>query len=81
MGHPEGHHVRWGFFTAARRPGDDKLVPLCRQHHDELDHGARSFEVKYHLDLKRTADTLWTMSPANPEYGENPWPTIQPRSP
>jgi len=72
MAAPEGHHVRWGFFTLARRPGDDKLVPLCRIHHDELDHGARSFEIKYRLNLKLIADTLWTMSPANPANGGDP---------
>jgi len=63
---PEGHHVRWGFYTLARKPGDDKLVPLCRIHHDEIEHGAKSFEAKYGVDLKLVADTLWTMSPGNP---------------
>lgn len=77
---PEGHHVRWGFFTLARRPGDDRLVPLCRIHHDELDHGARSFENKYGLDLKLVADTLWIMSPGNPaNEGNRAWPTTRPR--
>lgn len=67
MAPPEGHHVRYGFYTLARRPGDNRLTPLCRIHHQELDDkGARSFEKKYSLDLKLVADTLWTMSPGNP---------------
>jgi hypothetical protein len=66
MARPEGHHVRWGLYTLSRRPGDDRLVPLCRIHHDELDHGARTFERKYNLDLRLIADTLWVMSPGNP---------------
>lgn len=66
MQRPEPHHVRMGFLTLARKPGDDMAIPLCREHHDEVHHGATSFEAKYKLDLKRIANTLWTMSPANP---------------
>lgn len=63
---PEGHHIRTGFYTLARRPGDDWLVPLCREHHEELHHGAATFERKHKLDLQRVAKVLWGLSPGNP---------------
>lgn len=65
MARPEPHHVRRGFLTMSRRPGDDRAVPLCRTHHDECHKGQLTFERKYGLDLRRVADTLWVMSPAN----------------
>lgn len=66
MDRPEAHHIRRGFLTMSRKPGDDCAVPLCRVHHAEChDKGALSFEKNHRIDLKRIADTLWVMSPAN----------------
>ena len=31
------------------------LVPLCRKHHDEQEHGTGSFQIKYRVDLTTVA--------------------------
>lgn len=53
-----------------KRAGDDKVVPLCPNHHTDLHlatvrGGGASFEAKYGLEA--TADHYWDISPANTE--------------
>jgi len=59
------HHVRLGTDGGTGiKPSDKWTVPLCAAHHQELhDHGARSFEARYGLDLKAVAESLAISSP------------------
>lgn len=53
----EAHHIRTAATAGtSKKPGDDKTVPLCRDHHRELHrNGARTFEEKYRVDLTAIA--------------------------
>jgi hypothetical protein len=54
------HHVRKGAGTGMK-PGDDKCVNFCPEHHGEGHlSGWQTFEAKYDLDLSSIAARLWT---------------------
>ena len=60
----QAHHVRLGAHAGmSQKPGDDKAVPLCVVHHDEVHNGAQTFEQKHRADLAEIAKTLWQRSP------------------
>jgi hypothetical protein len=58
------HHVREGTGGGTGlKPGDDKAVPLCHEHHMELhDRGRRTFAARHRLDLVEQAARLWAAS-------------------
>jgi hypothetical protein len=61
----QAHHVRDAREAGtAIKPGDEWAVPLCYPHHHELhQHGRRSFERKYKVDLRAQAEWLALTSP------------------
>lgn len=66
----EAHHARIeGDGTTGKKPGDDKVVPLCRVHHEEGHRiGWKPFEAKYRVDLTVIAAQLWQWSPHGAKY-------------
>lgn len=58
-------HVRSGSDGGlGMKPGDQFCVSLCRAHHSEQHTiGEKSFEVKYGVDLLKTAEMLYRRSP------------------
>lgn len=57
-GRIDPHHVK----TRGAGGGDDKVVPMCRAHHTQLDSwgiGQETFQAIYGVDLPKMADALW----------------------
>ena len=51
---PELAHTKSG--GMGRKADADTIAPLCNQHHGELhQHGAKTFEAQWGVDLKATA--------------------------
>lgn len=68
--HPHGcdgpvqsHHVLKGNLTRGKKPGDDKAIPLCVEHHGQAHNGPQSFEARYGIDMLVSALELWAFSP------------------
>jgi hypothetical protein len=59
------HHVRANTGAATGfKPADRWCVPICGGHHRELhQHGARTYEIKYSVDLRSMAMKLAAASP------------------
>jgi hypothetical protein len=59
------HHVRNGTGGGtAKKPSDRWAVPLCAFHHAEIHQvGWRTFEVRYGVDLRETAEHIAARSP------------------
>jgi len=60
----EAHHwPQKGHGYMAGKCGDDRLVPLCRTHHQEYhNHGRLTFSLKYRIDeehLVRRLNEIW----------------------
>lgn len=71
----EPHHVRnrrmWGAWINGCV---GNLVPLCREHHDELhDHGARTFEAAHGVDLGDEAARIGEQFKAGADPCPIPW--------
>jgi len=62
-GRMEAHHVRLGAHAGmGQKPGDDRVVALCRNHHSQLDSpgcGQKTFEAIYRVDLAKMAERAW----------------------
>lgn len=60
------HHVRVGTGGGTgAKPSDRFCVPLCGAHHHEgHQKGWKTFEAKYHVDLRALAERLAKGSPA-----------------
>lgn len=66
-GNIEAHHVR----TRGAGGGDEQVVPLCHDHHMQLDSpgwSAKRFEEAYRLHMAETAASLWRQSPHRIRY-------------
>lgn len=59
------HVTGQGNATIGRKPPDDRVIPLCRTHHSEMDHGIgeEEFAKKYGLDLEDMIRDLQRESP------------------
>lgn len=62
----QAHHVRVRSRGGTGvKPGDEWTIPLCNEHHREgHDHGWRTFETKYAIDLREIALELAASSPS-----------------
>lgn len=65
-GRMHAHHVRSAADSGiGKKPPDDRCVPLCAAHHDELHRiGAQTFGRKYSIDLPEWAARYAARSPA-----------------
>ena len=69
------HHVREGSHAGtARKPPDDRTVPLCDAHHKWLhDHGEKQFDRKHNMNLQELAASYARQSePIKKWKHENP---------
>jgi hypothetical protein len=59
------HVTGIGGATIGRKPPDDRVIPLCRTHHQEMDHGIgeQLFAKKYEIDLEDMIADLKRESP------------------
>lgn len=59
------HITGIGGATLGRKPPDDRVIPLCRTHHTEMDHqiGEPKFAQKYGIDLEEMIRDLIRESP------------------
>lgn len=59
------HHVRLGSHAGMKiKPGDDRVVSLCMEHHSELHtRGEITFQVKHRLNLQVEALAFAAASP------------------
>ncbi len=59
------HITGIGGATLGRKPPDDRVIPLCRTHHTEMDHmiGEQKFAQKYGIDLEEMIRDLIRESP------------------
>ena len=58
-GRVRAHHVK----SKGAGGGDEQVVPMCDGAHDEVHNGKQTFEEKYSVDLKETANYLAFLSP------------------
>ena len=56
----QAHHVSHaGEAAVGQKVGDDRVVPLCAKHHDEIHRSGReTFEERRHVDLEAVAAKL-----------------------
>ena len=62
VGPVQTHHV------SHDRDRDDRVVPLCVQHHTEVHASPEKFQAKYLVNLDAHADVLWGQSPHGRRY-------------